>query len=288
MIPGNIALGNRENDDGLRTAPLIFDGVTVTNLPYQWSGDVVDGTSASLLIGHSNSQPAQWIDGVLHELPAPEGCTYVRPVAVNASGVILGRAYCPDTSVLLWTEGKVSTLATPKPIAPPESFLSYYDIPKDINDSGMILLERGYILTRDGAYTTEEVHSLVYNGATWHELPYANLELANDGHVFGLLAPSAPGAPRQTFVWEQDKYIILDSLIDNPQQTASLVDAHPDGRLLVRFVGGGLPEIYAILNPGPPTPPVCRVDWDGNGVVNSTDVSSFINDWFQAQTGECP
>jgi hypothetical protein len=24
----------------------------------------------------------------------------------------------------------------------------------------------------------------------------------------------------------------------------------------------------------------CRVDWDGNGVVNSTDVSSFINDWF--------
>jgi hypothetical protein len=27
----------------------------------------------------------------------------------------------------------------------------------------------------------------------------------------------------------------------------------------------------------------CRVDWDGNGVVNSTDVSNFINDWFQDQ-----
>ncbi len=27
----------------------------------------------------------------------------------------------------------------------------------------------------------------------------------------------------------------------------------------------------------------CRVDWDGNGVVNSTDVSSFINDWFEDQ-----
>jgi hypothetical protein len=24
----------------------------------------------------------------------------------------------------------------------------------------------------------------------------------------------------------------------------------------------------------------CRVDWDGNGTVNSTDVSAFINDWF--------
>jgi hypothetical protein len=27
----------------------------------------------------------------------------------------------------------------------------------------------------------------------------------------------------------------------------------------------------------------CRVDWDGNGVVNSTDVSAFINDWFSDQ-----
>jgi hypothetical protein len=27
----------------------------------------------------------------------------------------------------------------------------------------------------------------------------------------------------------------------------------------------------------------CRVDWDSNGVVNSTDVSNFINDWFQDQ-----
>jgi len=27
-------------------------------------------------------------------------------------------------------------------------------------------------------------------------------------------------------------------------------------------------------------PPECIADWDDNGVVNSTDVSSFINDWF--------
>jgi len=25
----------------------------------------------------------------------------------------------------------------------------------------------------------------------------------------------------------------------------------------------------------------CDADWDGNGVVNSTDVSSYINDWFE-------
>jgi hypothetical protein len=32
-----------------------------------------------------------------------------------------------------------------------------------------------------------------------------------------------------------------------------------------------------------------RVDWDGNGVVNSTDVAFYINDWFENQaTGECP
>jgi len=29
--------------------------------------------------------------------------------------------------------------------------------------------------------------------------------------------------------------------------------------------------------------PNCLVDWDGNGVVNSTDVSAFINDWFADQ-----
>jgi len=29
--------------------------------------------------------------------------------------------------------------------------------------------------------------------------------------------------------------------------------------------------------------PVCVADWDGNGIVNSTDVSNFINDWFQDQ-----
>jgi hypothetical protein len=30
--------------------------------------------------------------------------------------------------------------------------------------------------------------------------------------------------------------------------------------------------------------PNCLVDWDGNGVVNSTDVSNFINDWFTDQS----
>ncbi len=29
--------------------------------------------------------------------------------------------------------------------------------------------------------------------------------------------------------------------------------------------------------------PVCLVDWDGNGIVNSTDVGEFINDWFEDQ-----
>jgi len=29
--------------------------------------------------------------------------------------------------------------------------------------------------------------------------------------------------------------------------------------------------------------PTCPMDWDNNGVVNSTDVSSFINDWFADQ-----
>lgn len=31
------------------------------------------------------------------------------------------------------------------------------------------------------------------------------------------------------------------------------------------------------------TPPVCPVDWDNNGVVNSTDVAAFINSWFEDQ-----
>ncbi len=31
------------------------------------------------------------------------------------------------------------------------------------------------------------------------------------------------------------------------------------------------------------TAPVCRADWDGSGVVNSTDVSAFINAWFLDQ-----
>jgi hypothetical protein len=30
-------------------------------------------------------------------------------------------------------------------------------------------------------------------------------------------------------------------------------------------------------------PPQCPADWDHNGVVNSTDVSNFINDWFTDQ-----
>ena len=30
---------------------------------------------------------------------------------------------------------------------------------------------------------------------------------------------------------------------------------------------------------------VCPADIDGNGVVNSTDVSAFINMWFEDQTG---
>jgi hypothetical protein len=28
-------------------------------------------------------------------------------------------------------------------------------------------------------------------------------------------------------------------------------------------------------------------DWDANGVVNSTDVSEFINDWFEAVVSGC-
>jgi len=35
----------------------------------------------------------------------------------------------------------------------------------------------------------------------------------------------------------------------------------------------------ALVPPGP----VCLADWDGNDVVNSTDVSAFINDWFADQ-----
>jgi hypothetical protein len=34
---------------------------------------------------------------------------------------------------------------------------------------------------------------------------------------------------------------------------------------------------------GTPAGPACPADWDGNGVVNSTDVSEFINAWFQDQ-----
>jgi len=43
------------------------------------------------------------------------------------------------------------------------------------------------------------------------------------------------------------------------------------------------PQDFAFMLVGDPGAPVCRVDWDLNGVVNSTDVAAFINSWFEDQ-----
>jgi hypothetical protein len=45
------------------------------------------------------------------------------------------------------------------------------------------------------------------------------------------------------------------------------------------------PVIIDVAVPLVPPPPQCPADWDHNGVVNSTDVSNFINDWFTDQAG---
>jgi hypothetical protein len=59
------------------------------------------------------------------------------------------------------------------------------------------------------------------------------------------------------------------------------------------FGGGGLatstasdhrPVIIDLIVPLVPPEPDCPMDWDGNGTVNSTDVSEYLNDWFADQT----
>ncbi len=45
---------------------------------------------------------------------------------------------------------------------------------------------------------------------------------------------------------------------------------------------GGVPSGFA-ARWGCPIEPVCSADWDHNGIVNSTDVGEFINDWFVDQ-----
>ncbi len=56
--------------------------------------------------------------------------------------------------------------------------------------------------------------------------------------------------------------------------------------------GGGLasgiasdhrPVIMDLSVPLVPKKPKCIADWDGNGIVNSSDVGEFINDWFEDQ-----
>jgi len=58
------------------------------------------------------------------------------------------------------------------------------------------------------------------------------------------------------------------------------VSAGEEYRVRVASWGGAGPFGQFVLNVDFTC---CAVDWDGNGVVNSTDVSAFINDWFEDQ-----
>jgi hypothetical protein len=48
-------------------------------------------------------------------------------------------------------------------------------------------------------------------------------------------------------------------------------------------VAPDVPRDFAFILLGTPAQPACIVDWDHNGVVNSTDVAMFINSWFEDQ-----
>jgi hypothetical protein len=71
-------------------------------------------------------------------------------------------------------------------------------------------------------------------------------------------------------------------------QAAVVDDDGPGANPPGLYVSGGFtragdtPSGY-IARLGCAAGPVCTTDWDHNGTVNSTDVSAFINDWFEDQ-----
>ncbi len=296
MLPGNVAGGARWVGVSGSHYPIVFDGTAITELPATtppgWipEGRIIDGLSPTHLVGNDASRGAQWIDGVLSHLPLPEGCDAATAVGANSAGIILGyTGTCHPESFWLYADGKTTTHPWPAPIAPPAGgFIRYYDAPLDISDAGMILAARRYVVEINVGDEISVHNTLIFDGKTWHEYPYNARELTNAGQVFMTDRESSYCRSR-TFVWDDGDVRLLEALIDGNLQDTRLIDAHPDGRVLVLLTGAGLPETYAVLVPQTQEPPVCRVDWDGNGVVNSADVGEYINSWFANQaTGECP
>jgi hypothetical protein len=102
----------------------------------------------------------------------------------------------------------------------------------------------------------------------------------NNGSSWQNLEVIGPGGPEVNGGWIRKTWTIASVIAPTAQMkvrftaddagTGSLIEAGIDGVVIRRFVC----DQFA---------PSCPVDWDNNGVVNSTDVSEFINDWFTDQ-----
>jgi len=112
-----------------------------------------------------------------------------------------------------------------------------------------------------------------------------------------MLGPdSAPGTGDEDLRVRRDSSVIDQGR--NSAIPADELDLDGDGNIAEAIERGYLGDARRIDDPVTPdgpfgpapvvdvgahefVPPFCLADWDANGVINSTDVSEFINDWFE-------
>jgi hypothetical protein len=99
----------------------------------------------------------------------------------------------------------------------------------------------------------------------------------NNGASWTAVETVGPSGPQTGGGWFTSSFTVSDLLPPTAQMKLRFVaeDANPGS-----LVEAAVDELKVSVNPcGAP----CVGDWDRNGVVNSTDVSEFINTWFNDQ-----
>jgi hypothetical protein len=102
----------------------------------------------------------------------------------------------------------------------------------------------------------------------------------NNGGTWQVLEIVGPSGPEVSGGWFFKTWDIASVITPTNEMKVRFTaeDAGP-GSVIEAGVDGVKIEVFNCENPEP----TCPLDWDGNGIINSTDVSLFLNDWFADQ-----
>lgn len=225
---------------------------------------IVGSINTTLPSGWHAEHACLWDAGVLTDLGTLGG-DHSAAYDINEQGWIIGTSFVPGSlrpRAALWIDGAASTLGTLGGESSQAMAIN------DLNNvTGVADTAAGfphaflYELTADGSVVTRTDLGTLGADASY------GYGLNNAGHVVGT-------SDARAFIWRDGTMTDLNAMID-PAGNWQLIAAagiNDDGQIVGWGVHDGLTFRAFLL-----TPASCPADFNGDGMVNSQDVTAFLN-----------